>query len=48
MRDAALDGIRDKPIIDTHPADLLAALRLGTRCTNHYLRRPHNLAIGLG
>jgi integrase len=48
MRDAALDGIRDKPIIETHPADLLAALRSGTRCTNHYLRRLHNLAIGLG
>ena len=48
MRDAALDGIRDKPIIETNAADLLAALRSGTRCTNHYLRRLHNLALGLG
>ena len=48
MRDAALDGIRDKAIIETNAADLLAALRSGTRCTNHYLRRLHNLALGLG
>ena len=48
MRDAALDVLRDKPIIETNAADLLAALRSGTRCTNHYLRRLHNLALGLG
>lgn len=48
MRDHALNGIRNKPIIETNPADLLAALRSGTRCTNHYLHRLHNLAIGLG
>ena len=48
MRDAALDGLRDKAIIETNAADLLAALRSGTRCTNHYLRRLHNLALGLG
>jgi integrase len=48
MRDAALAGIRDKAIIETNAADLLAALRSGTRCTNHYLRRLHNLALGLG
>ena len=41
-------GIRDKPIIETNAADLLVALRSGTRCTNHYLRRLHNLALGLG
>ena len=29
MRDAALDGIRDKPTIETNAADLLAALRSG-------------------
>ncbi len=48
MRDAALDGVRNKPIIETNAADLLAALRRGTSCTNHFLRRLHNLAIGLG
>jgi hypothetical protein len=32
----------------TNPTDLLAALRSGTRCANHYLRRLHNLALGLG
>jgi integrase len=48
MRDAALGGIRNKPIIETNAADLLTALRAGTRCTNHYLRRLHNLALGLG
>ncbi|PWU14409.1 MAG: hypothetical protein C5B50_17685 [Verrucomicrobia bacterium] len=48
MRDSALDRIRNKPIIETTSADLLACLRAGTNCTNHYLRRLHNLAIGLG
>ncbi len=48
MRDAALAGIHNKPIIETNAADLLSALRAGTRCTNHYLRRLHNLALGLG
>jgi hypothetical protein len=48
MLDTALAGIRDKAIIETNAADLLAALRSGTRCTNHYLRRLHNLALGLG
>jgi integrase len=48
MRDTALNGLRDKPIIETTAADLLAALRAGNRCTNHYLRRVHNLALGLG
>ena len=48
MRDHALDGVRHKPIIETNAADLLVALRGGTACTNHFLRRLHNLAIGLG
>lgn len=48
MRDSALDGIRNKPIIETTAADLLTCLRDGSNCTNHYLRRLHNLALGLG
>jgi integrase len=48
MRDPALDNIRNKPIVETTSADLLASLRAGTNSTNHYLRRLHNLALGLG
>ncbi len=48
MRDTALSRIRNKPIIETTAADLLAVMREGTHCTNHYLRRLHNLALGLG
>ena len=48
MRDSALDRIRNKPILETMASDLLAAIRSGTNCTNHYLRRLHNLALGLG
>jgi len=48
MRDPALDRIRHRAIVETTSAELLAVLRAGTGSTNHYLRRLHNLAIGLG
>lgn len=47
-RDRAFDSIRDKPLIQTTADDLLRVLRTGGRCTNHFLRRLHNLALGLG
>lgn len=47
-RDKAFDLIRDKPLIQTTADDLLRVLRAGGRCTNHFLRRLHNLALGLG
>jgi integrase len=48
MRDSAFDGIRDKLIVETTAADLLACLRAGTNSTHHHLHRLHNLALGLG
>jgi len=48
MRDPALKRIRHRAILETTSDDLLAVLRGGSSSTNHYLRRLHNLAIGLG
>jgi hypothetical protein len=48
MEDRAFNNIRKKLIVETTAADLLASLRAGTNCTNHHLRRLHNLALGLG
>ena len=48
MRSRAFDSLRDRKLIETKSEDFLKVLREGTRSTNHYLRRLHNLAIGLG
>ena len=48
MKDEALVPLRNKPILETGASEFLAVLRQGTRSTNHYLRRMHNLALGLG
>jgi len=48
VRDSAFDRIRSKPIVETTSDDFLAVLRDGTGTTNHFLRRLHNLASGLG
>jgi hypothetical protein len=48
MWDSALDPLRHKPLVETTSDDLLNVIHTGTRCTNHYLRRLHNLATGLG
>ena len=48
VNDPALERLRLKPIVETTAADLLAVLRMGTKSTNHFLRRLHNLAVGLG
>ncbi|MDD2709220.1 MAG: tyrosine-type recombinase/integrase [Verrucomicrobiae bacterium] len=42
------DPIRHKPIVETTAADLLQVLEKGGSSINHYLRRYHNLALGLG
>jgi len=48
VREAAFDTIRDRKLIETTAEDFLTVLRNGTKSTNHFLRRLHNLALGLG
>jgi integrase len=48
VKDRAFDSIRDKPLIQTTADDFLRVLREGGNTTNHFLRRLHNLAVGLG
>jgi integrase len=48
IREAAFDSIRDRKLIETTAEDFLTVLRNGTKSTNHFLRRLHNLAHGLG
>ena len=48
MRDRAFDLLRDRKMIETTAEDFLIVLRTGKKSTNHFLRRLHNLALGLG
>jgi integrase len=48
VKDRAFDSIRHKPLIQTTADDFLKVLREGGNTTNHFLRRLHNLALGLG
>ena len=48
VREAAFDSIRDRKLIETTAEDFLTVLRVGGNSTNHFLRRLHNLALGLG
>src|SRR5205809_1931038 len=48
FRSRAYDPIRNKPIVQTTAADLLAVLHANGNCVGHYLRRLHNLAVDLG
>jgi Phage integrase family len=48
MRSKPFNGIRYLQLVETTAQDLLDVLRSGTVSTNHFLRRLHNLAIGLG
>jgi integrase len=48
MRSAPFNRIRHKPLVATTADDLLAVMNAGTNSTNHYLRRLHNLAVGMG
>lgn len=48
LKSPALAALRDKKIVDTTPDDLRAALADNKPSTNHFLRRIHNLAVGMG
>jgi len=48
MQDRAFDSIRHKPIVETTSDDLLKVLEIGRAATNHFLRRLHNHALGMG
>ncbi len=44
----AFDPIRDKKLIETTSDDFLAVLEANGSAAHHYLKRFHNLAVGLG
>lgn len=48
LKDPAYALIADKVLVETFPADLLDVLRVGTTCTNVYLRRFQNHALDMG
>ncbi|HEY8899360.1 MAG TPA: tyrosine-type recombinase/integrase [Chthoniobacterales bacterium] len=48
MCSRAYDPIRDKPLVQTTAADLLAVVHANGNSIAHYLRRLHNLAVDLG
>jgi hypothetical protein len=48
FRSKAYDPIRNKPLVQTTGADLLAIIHANGNCVAHYLRRLHNLALDLG
>ncbi len=47
IKDAALDLIRHRKLLETQGEHFLATLEAGTVSTNVYLRRFHNFAIGM-
>ena len=47
MKDKAFDAIRTMPILETRPEHFVRALENGTVCTNIFLRRLHNHALGM-
>jgi integrase len=48
LKDPAFKLIADKPIVETLSGDLIEVLRVGTTCTNVYLRRFQNHAVDMG
>ena len=48
LKDNAYELIKNKPLLVTLPEDFLKVLRAGTTCTNVYLRRFQNHAVGMG
>jgi hypothetical protein len=48
MRSRPFELIRHKRLTETTADDFRAVLKVGTVSTNNFLRRLHNLAIGLG
>jgi integrase len=47
MQDRAFDIIRDVPILETHSAQFLKVLEIGSVATNVFLRRLHNFALDM-
>lgn len=47
VKDKALDGIRNLPLLETRSDQFNAALKVGKVSTNIYLRRIHNFALGM-
>lgn len=48
VRDRAFDRLRNLPLFETRPDDLLQAMAEGTISTNVFLRRLHNYAVDMG
>jgi integrase len=48
FRSKAYHPIRNKPLVQTSEADLLAIIHTNGNCVAHYLRRLHNLAVDIG
>jgi len=48
MRSKPFNLLRDRCLLETTAEELLTVMRSGTKSTNHFLRRLHNLAVGLG
>src|ERR1700746_1357720 len=46
-KDKALDGLRQKTIIETQAENLLQALKAGTVSTNVHLRKLHNFCLAM-
>lgn len=47
IKDKALDGLRDLPLLETRAEQFLRALERGKVSTNVYLRRIHNFALAM-
>ena len=47
LKDKAFDLIRQRPILETRPADFLKVLEVGSVSTNVFLRRVHNFALDM-
>lgn len=47
IKDKALDGLRDLPLLETRAEQFLRALEQGKVSTNVYLRRIHNFALAM-
>lgn len=48
MQSTAFDPLRHKPLLETGSEDFLRLLKGANTSTTHFLRRIHNLAVGLG
>ncbi len=46
-KDKALAPLLTRPIVETRPEELLAAIRVGCVSTNNFLRRLHNFAVDM-